>query len=212
MLAELRMSLTLKLWITPEDVAQDVILSALVAKASFDPSRAAKLRPWLAAITERTIKTAHRKMVKESPVVRLGNADSATAGAVAADELAGSFTTPSLAAIRNESYGRLLRALQSLREDYRQVIVLRQLHGHKLGDVAKRMHRKPSAAAMLLARALVQLRRLLAKQGDEVSARRGRPGSTSYTGRAAARRKIPQQSDTHRKRRRPEVPSREKVD
>jgi RNA polymerase sigma-70 factor (ECF subfamily) len=55
----------------------------------------------------------------------------------------------------------LADALAELSDDYREVIVLHNLEELDWPEVARRMNRTPSAARMLWARALKQLRPLL---------------------------------------------------
>ncbi len=51
----------------------------------------------------------------------------------------------------------LADALESLREDYREVVILRNLEGLKFSEVATQMGRSSGAIRMLWARAIEQL-------------------------------------------------------
>jgi RNA polymerase sigma-70 factor (ECF subfamily) len=72
--------------------------------------------------------------------------------------------TPSQSAARREQAVVLANALDRLREDYREVLVLRHLKGLKFPDVARRMGRTVGSVQQLWARAVAELRR---KIGDE---------------------------------------------
>lgn len=72
--------------------------------------------------------------------------------------LAGPDATPSGLAMRNERQLRLAEALERLPEDYRQVIILRNLEDLPHEEVARRMNRSPGAVRMLWMRALAALR------------------------------------------------------
>ena len=71
--------------------------------------------------------------------------------------LAATATTPSAAAARRERAVLLADALESLRADYREVVILRNLEGLKFSEVATRMGRSSGAIRMLWARAIEQL-------------------------------------------------------
>jgi len=66
--------------------------------------------------------------------------------------------SPSQQAATNEQRLALARALESLPDDYRQVISLRNLEDLPHEEVARRMHRSPGAVRMLWVRALAALR------------------------------------------------------
>jgi RNA polymerase sigma-70 factor (ECF subfamily) len=70
-------------------------------------------------------------------------------------------SSPSHKAIRREQEVILADVLARLPEDYREVIVLRNLEGLPHEEVARRMQRGVGAVRMLWARALKQLRQLL---------------------------------------------------
>jgi RNA polymerase sigma-70 factor (ECF subfamily) len=74
--------------------------------------------------------------------------------------------SPSEAADRHEQAVRLADALARLPDDYREVIVLRNLEGLSHEDVAARMGRAVGAVRMLWLRALSRLRRELAPHGE----------------------------------------------
>ncbi|MEZ6014666.1 MAG: sigma-70 family RNA polymerase sigma factor [Planctomycetota bacterium] len=56
-----------------------------------------------------------------------------------------------------EELDRLERALQMLRPDYREVIVLSRIGGHSREEIANQLGRSPSSVRMLLHRAMAQL-------------------------------------------------------
>jgi RNA polymerase sigma-70 factor (ECF subfamily) len=72
--------------------------------------------------------------------------------------LAGESATPSKHAMINEQQLQLAEMLQRLPEDYRTVIILRNLEDLPFADIARRMNRKPGAVRMLWVRALARLR------------------------------------------------------
>jgi RNA polymerase sigma-70 factor (ECF subfamily) len=75
--------------------------------------------------------------------------------------LVASQSTPSQQAVRREQAVLLADALQDLPEDYREVIILRQLEGLSFPDVARRMGRTEDSVKNVWLRALARLRRTL---------------------------------------------------
>lgn len=75
-------------------------------------------------------------------------------------ELAASLTSPSQAAARREQAVLLADALNRLPEDYRDVIVLRNLEGLTFPEVAKRMGRTQDSVEKLWLRGLARLRQV----------------------------------------------------
>jgi len=75
--------------------------------------------------------------------------------------LAAGGNSPSQSAARRELSVVLADALADLPEDYREVLVLRNLQELDWDEVARRMHRSHGAVRMLWARALKQLRPLI---------------------------------------------------
>jgi RNA polymerase sigma-70 factor (ECF subfamily) len=70
-------------------------------------------------------------------------------------------SSPSQQAVRREQAVLLADALQDLPEDYREVIILRQLEGLSFPDVARRMGRTEDSVKNVWLRALARLRRTL---------------------------------------------------
>jgi RNA polymerase sigma-70 factor (ECF subfamily) len=70
-------------------------------------------------------------------------------------------STPSQQVARREQAVLLANALGSLPEDYREVIILRQLEDLTFPDVARRMGRTEDSVKNLWARALVRLRNVM---------------------------------------------------
>ena len=70
-------------------------------------------------------------------------------------------STPSQQTVRREQAVILADALQGLPEDYREVIILRQLEGLSFPDVARRLGRTEDSVKNVWLRALARLRRTL---------------------------------------------------
>jgi RNA polymerase sigma-70 factor, ECF subfamily len=81
------------------------------------------------------------------------------------DSLVASQSSPSQQAVRREQAVLLADALQGLPEDYREVIILRQLEGLSFPDVARRLSRTEDSVKNVWLRALARLRRTLEDVG-----------------------------------------------
>lgn len=77
------------------------------------------------------------------------------------ESLIAAHSSPSQQAVRREQAVLLADALQDLPEDYREVIILRQLEGLSFPDVARRMGRTEDSVKNVWLRALARLRRTL---------------------------------------------------
>ena len=77
------------------------------------------------------------------------------------ESLIATHSSPSQQAVRREQAVLLADALQGLPEDYREVIILRQLEGLSFPDVARRMGRTEDSVKNVWLRALARLRRML---------------------------------------------------
>jgi RNA polymerase sigma-70 factor, ECF subfamily len=77
------------------------------------------------------------------------------------ESLIATHSSPSQQAVRREQAVLLADALQDLPEDYREVIILRQLEGMSFPDVARRMGRTEDSVKNVWLRALARLRRML---------------------------------------------------
>jgi RNA polymerase sigma-70 factor, ECF subfamily len=77
------------------------------------------------------------------------------------ESLIATHSSPSQQAVRREQAVLLADALQELPEDYREVIILRQLEGLSFPDVARRMGRTEDSVKNVWLRALARLRRML---------------------------------------------------
>jgi RNA polymerase sigma-70 factor (ECF subfamily) len=77
------------------------------------------------------------------------------------DIVAPAGSSPSQKAVQNEQEVRLAEVLAALPDDYREVIILRNMEGLSHEEVAKRMDRGVGAVRMLWVRALTKLREAL---------------------------------------------------
>ncbi len=142
--ASSRMSPQLRARMTPEDVAQEILLSVHRSLEQFRGENAPAFRAWLFAAAENRIRdlAANANAIKRR----------------VPDPEPRSQTSPSGRAMKAESIRLLQEAIARLPEDYRRVIQLRRIEERDTADVASRMDRSPNAVRILYCRAIKALR------------------------------------------------------
>ncbi len=146
----------------PSDVVQYAMLEAVRSFESFEGRTDAELTAWLRKILARALshevrrhKGAQKRDVgREQSLERdLEEVSGRWNAALAARD-----ASPSMEAVQKESSLELAAALERLPDDYREVVILRNLEGLEHEEVARRMGRSSGAVRMLWVRALVELR------------------------------------------------------
>jgi RNA polymerase sigma-70 factor, ECF subfamily len=162
LLASLHLDHRLRAKCDSSDVAQQALLEACRALAQFRGTTEAELTAWLRQIlahvlaheVRRYVGTRQRALDREVSLERQLAESSQRLACV----LAAPSSSPSQQAARHEEEVRLAEVLARLPEDYREVIVLRNLQGLSHEEVAERMGRSAGAVRMLWVRALARLR------------------------------------------------------
>ena len=163
LLARLQIGRRLQGKVDPADLAQDTFLEAHRHFANFRGTVEAELVCWLrqilagllANLVRRYCGTQRRNVRLERELAEELNQSSAALG----HALIAPHSTPSQRAANREQAVLLADALERLRDDYREVIILRHLEGLSFAEVADRMGRSVDSVKNLWARALAQLRR-----------------------------------------------------
>lgn len=143
------------------DVVQHTMAEAWQGWEQFRGENEAQRMAWLRAILGNQLgHLARRFKTKQRDIAREVSIDcSLSQSAERLNQLVPSdATSPSQHAIANENQILLAKALDRLPEDYREVIVLRNLEDLSHEEVAHRMNRKPGAVRMLWMRALAKLK------------------------------------------------------
>lgn len=158
------------------DLVQETCLRAVENFGQFQGENEEAWRGWLGRIAEREVihqLRRHRGADKRDlarEVALPAPANGSITGAPRLDQwLFKTQTTPSLLAVRKERAQLLADALARLPEDYREVLVLRNLQELDFPEVAERMQRSPGAVRVLWVRALKKLRDDLAIQLSQTS-------------------------------------------
>ncbi|MBI3468914.1 MAG: sigma-70 family RNA polymerase sigma factor [Planctomycetes bacterium] len=170
LLAQVQIDNRLRGKCNPSDLVQDTFLQAHRAFKQFRGATEAELMAWLRRILANNLATlgrrfgqAQRRDVNRERSLQneLDNSSMALERGLIAVQ-----ATPSQHAARREQAIVLADALDQLPAPYREVIVLRQLEGLELREVAARMGRSTESVRKLWARALVQLRKHLGEEMD----------------------------------------------
>lgn len=154
----------LRLRVDPSDVVQETFLEAYRDFPQFCGTTEAELVAWLRRILVRNLVDQARHHQARGRDVRRQESLEALlerSSAVLHSALAASISSPSAQAIQRERAVVLADALAELPDDYRKVIVLRNLFHLKFDEVAERMGRAPVAVRVLWTRALEKLRHIL---------------------------------------------------
>ena len=132
------------------DALQETRITALARCASFEERHENALRAWLLRIAElKALATVRR----HSAVKRAASREASGSGLV--DEIAGrDSASPSQAVMRAELGALVRTALETLPDDYREVLRLARIEGLPLGEVALRMGRSREAIKKLYGRAV----------------------------------------------------------
>ena len=165
LLARVQVGRRLQGKVDPGDVVQETCLEVHRQIGQFRGNSEAEFLAWLrrilagqiALVLRRYLGTKGRDMKLERELaVQLDQSSELLDGGLAA-----SGSTPSQHASRREQAVLLADALSRLSDDYREVIVLRQLEAFSFPEVAKRMERSEDSVQKLWVRALASLRRTL---------------------------------------------------
>lgn len=153
---EARISAPYRGLVGADDVLQVTCLEAFLRIRSFVPGGPGSFLSWLRRIADNNLRDAIRELEREkrcSPVKRVHTGPHEESYVCLLETLAGTTTTLSRAASRQELVGVVDDALRRLPPDYEQVLRLYELEGLSAPEVARRMGRSHGAVRMLLARA-----------------------------------------------------------
>jgi len=143
------------------DVVQDALILALGGLQDFTYKNEGDFLRWLSKIAENRLRDIldgfhadKRDVNKEIPFKKEGR--STEGGSIGAAGPMGD-TTPSVIACRKEALDRLEKALDKLKPEYKEIIVLKKIEGLSHAEIAERLGKNTGAVRMLLARAMAAL-------------------------------------------------------
>lgn len=160
-IVRLRMGKELRPKLDSMDLVQDALVSALEGIGGFTYSNEGDFLRWLSKIAENTLRdnldklyTDKRNIQKEVRPDSFRRTTGAgffgTAGPIDA-------TTPSVIMSRKEDLDKLEKAIDKLKPEYRQVVLLTKIEGLSYKEIGRKLGKSADAVGMLLSRAMVVL-------------------------------------------------------
>jgi RNA polymerase sigma-70 factor, ECF subfamily len=164
-LASMQIEKRLQPRVSPSDVVQETMLRAHKHFGQFRGTTEQELLAWLrqilvnslAKFVEQHMLAARRDVRREVSIERIGAALEHSTIQLAA-LIPAAISSPSMAVQKREEAVVLADRLAQLPDDYREVLVLRNLQSLPFEEVAKRMERSVGATRMLWLRAIEKLR------------------------------------------------------
>ena len=149
----LRIGPRLRARLEEEDVVQETLLEAFRLRDRFRGTEAAELSRWLCSIAENRIRNLarHHGAARRSP-----EAERAAVTRLV-KRIRISRAGPATAAAEAEQTARLVRAIEELAEEEREVLLPRFFAGVTVEDIAAQVGRSPTAVRRLLGRAVARL-------------------------------------------------------
>jgi RNA polymerase sigma-70 factor (ECF subfamily) len=143
------------------DLVQDALVSALGGLKDFTYSNEGDFLRWLSRIAQNALRDNLDKLHADKrdihKEVRLeGNRPTTTGRFVGAPGPIDA-TTPSVIMSRKEDLDKLEKAIDQLKPEHREVIVLTKIEGLSYKEIGERLGKSADAVGMLLSRAMVAL-------------------------------------------------------
>jgi len=157
----LRMAREIRPRLDSMDLVQDALLNALRGLEDFTYKNEGDFLRWLSRITQNALRdnldklyTDKRDIRKE---VRLENYEPTTGSGFVGTPGAIQTTTPSAILSKKEDLDKLEKAIDQLKPDYREVIVLSKIDGLSYKEIGDRLGKTIDSVGHLLSRAMVAL-------------------------------------------------------
>ena len=160
-LVRLRMGTELRSKLESVDLVQDVLFSALKDLRGFTYRNAGDFVRWLSRIAENRLRdnlkklhAAKRDIRRE---VRFNTSRPTLEDSFAAAMEPVDHTTPSVIVAKREEFDRRAKAIDTLKPEYRQVIILTKVEGLAYREAGERLGKSADAVRMLYSRAMAAL-------------------------------------------------------
>jgi len=160
-IVRLRMGGEIRSKLESMDLAQDVFISALRDLGNFTYKNEGDFLRWLSKIAENRLRDhidklhANKRDIHKE--VRFDSHRPTTENSFVGTVEPIDLTTPSAIMSKREDLARLAKALDALKPEYREVIVLTKIDGLSYKEIADRLGKSGDAVRMLVSRAIAAL-------------------------------------------------------
>ena len=157
----LRMGRNLRPKLDSMDLVQDALLDALKGLGNFTYKNEGDFLRWLSRIAQNALGHnleklhANKRYIRRE--VRLDNYGPTTGGGLASAPGPIEGTTPSVIMSRKEELDKLEKAIDQLKPEHKEVIILTKIEGFSYKEIGERLGKSADAVGMLLSRAMVAL-------------------------------------------------------
>lgn len=156
----MRMGQELRSKMESMDLVQDAFISALRSLENFTYQNEGDFLRWLSQIAENRLRdqveklhTNKRDIRREIPLDNNRQSQDSFVGTHEPFAL----TTPSMIMSNREDLDKLEKALEKLKPEYKEVIVMAKIEGLTNIEIGKKLGKNPHAVCMLLSRAMMAL-------------------------------------------------------
>jgi len=160
-MVRLRMGKELRRRLDSMDVVQDVLIHALGGITDFTYENEGDFVRWLSRIAENALRDNWERLHAEKrdirKEVRLDNYRPTTGVGFVGTPGAIEATTPSAIMSKREDLDKLEKAMDELKPEYREVIVLTKIEGLSYREIGNRLGKSPDAVRMLVPSAIAEL-------------------------------------------------------
>ncbi|MFC1794481.1 sigma-70 family RNA polymerase sigma factor [Planctomycetota bacterium] len=160
-IVRLRIGRELRVKLDSMDLVQDALLNALRGLGDFTYENEGDFLRWLSRIAQNTlghhVEMLHAEKRDIRREVRFDECRSTTGSGLAGAPWPVKFTTPSVIMAKKEELDKLERAIDELKPEHKEVLVLAKIEGLSYKEIGQRLDKSADAVGMLLSRAMVAL-------------------------------------------------------
>lgn len=157
-IVRLRMGRELRVKLDSMDLVQDALLNALRGLGDFTYENEGDFLRWLSRIAQNTlghhVEKLHADKRDIRREVRFDEWRSTTEDGLAGPPEPVKLTTPSVIMTRKEDLDKLEKAIDELKPEHKEVIVLAKIEGLSYKEIGERLGKSADAVGMLLSRAM----------------------------------------------------------
>jgi RNA polymerase sigma-70 factor (ECF subfamily) len=154
----LRMNKEIRSKMESMDLAQDTLIHALQGLGNFTYKNEGDFIRWLSKIAQNTFLDNVDKLYADKRDIRkevpFGSSGQTTGGRVFGIPVPLETTTPSVIMSKREDLAKLEKAIDALKPEYREVIVLTKIEGLSYEEIGQRLGKSSEAVRKLVARAM----------------------------------------------------------